>query len=1100
MGSKTNLIRICAVALWIVAIPAALVAQTLTKGTEYLQLVPTKTGNHIPVGESGTNGVGVLKLQLTCSGGPAYIGQITVSRNDPTDTLLFDFVTTIAPFNVRAFLNTNNKYNTNPSSNNPELIVTGVSKPNSTDIVITIDPTDANAAVPNGTDSRNLWIAFNYPNSLFTKPQKNVSYYIKEVRYGPTGNRTASGLDPSGDPTEAAPINNYRVSFDAQGIVVNAEETQGTTDIPVLRLEFSGGATDEAVMKQLATIRLEYLGERAADVPAGGVTLYVDSNGNGSYDSATDLAVSSTSVVAGTPATATFPPAATLPAIPEVRFSDSKKYYFVLVNVATTAVVGNTVGFQVTTPSSHITFTDVEGDNGANISGEYLQSGYITASGPLPAGGNSFTVSPLYVPSPPYVTSVVPGDGQGEVALNANAVVKFSEDVQIGTIIPSNFFMFEDADTDGEYDVGTDTIVPGTASLGGDLETATFDPTSDLGWGTQYGIYISTGVKDMQDDLGMSVPWVSTFVTKLRIDPTVLSRSPVNGATEVERDASITATFSKAMDATTIDDADPTVDPSNFIVFIDANTNGVYDGGDTIVNGTVLYNAGNRTATFDPSTDLAWTTTYTVILKTGIEDTEGLPLPAEVKWTFTTVIAIYPSVLTASPGANKTSVARSSSVAVTFNKDLDPTTIVDADTLVLPSNFIVYIDANDNGVYDGGDTMVSGAVAYDAGTHTATFTHGLVFDYETEYRVTIVSGASGVKSTDGLAMQPPDETWTFTTVDFVNPKVVNTDPAPNMPNIMPGASIRATFSKDMDPATVESPATSFKVFRDVNANGAYDAGTDTLVAGTVTYDSGTTTATFDPTADLAIGVTYTASVSTDAEDVEGLPLASEKVWTFDVVVRPAVLSVSPAAGSVGVPRGSLVRIVFSKDMDPGTLIENDTVTLRDGFNARVPLEAGTGFRFDPASYTLTLDPVGLLPYGSFTVTVKGGASGVKDTFGIEMSGDVAWTFATMPDLVEPVAASNRIQPGVNDRTLIFIPEPPASAGGADAPVTVQVFTATGKRVATLANAERYSDLSDRLPIEWFGENSRGEDLGPGLYFVRISAPGWVRTLKVMVVR
>ena len=56
-------------------------------------------------------------------------------------------------------------------------------------------------------------------------------------------------------------------------------------------------------------------------------------------------------------------------------------------------------------------------------------------------------------------------------------------------------------------------------------------------------------------------------------------------------------------------------------------------------------------------------------------------------------------------------------------------------------------------------------------------------------------------------------------------------------------------------------------------------------------------------------------------------------------------------------------------------------------------------------------------------------------------------------------------------------------------------------MATLVNAAAvYSDLVDDLPLLWYGTNGRGDDLGPGIYFIRISATGWVRTLKVMVVR
>jgi len=82
--------------------------------------------------------------------------------------------------------------------------------------------------------------------------------------------------------------------------------------------------------------------------------------------------------------------------------------------------------------------------------------------------------------------------------------------------------------------------------------------------------------------------------------------------------------------------------------------------------------------------------------------------------------------------------------------------------------------------------------------------------------------------------------------------------------------------------------------------------------------------------------------------------------------------------------------------------------------------------------------------------------------------------------------------------LIFIPQP--TSNPADK-VTVQVFTPTGRRVATLVNAESYSSLVSRLPLLWDGTNGKSQKLGPGLYFIRItSAGGYSRTLKVMIVR
>jgi hypothetical protein len=195
---------------------------------------------------------------------------------------------------------------------------------------------------------------------------------------------------------------------------------------------------------------------------------------------------------------------------------------------------------------------------------------------------------------------------------------------------------------------------------------------------------------------------------------------------------------------------------------------------------------------------------------------------------------------------------------------------------------------------------------------------------------------------------------------------------------------------------------------------------------------------------------------------------------------------------VGVSRTATVKIVFSKNIDPDTLTVTSLV-LRHSTGAQV----SGSIAYDSATYTATLTPTSELAYATFTATVASGASGVKDGNGIEMASDITWTFSTVPDLQEPVAANNRIVPGSSAPVTIFIPQPPA---GASDKVTVQVFTTTGKRVATLVNAKPYSELLADLPLLWDGTNGRTQKLGPGLYFIRISATGWVRTLKVMIVR
>ncbi len=81
--------------------------------------------------------------------------------------------------------------------------------------------------------------------------------------------------------------------------------------------------------------------------------------------------------------------------------------------------------------------------------------------------------------------------------------------------------------------------------------------------------------------------------------------------------------------------------------------------------------------------------------------------------------------------------------------------------------------------------------------------------------------------------------------------------------------VTATFSEaiDVDTLTTSSFALTF-------------GAVDTPVAGTVSFHSGTKTATYTPTVPLAVSTMYTATLSTDITDVAGNPLDDVETWTF----------------------------------------------------------------------------------------------------------------------------------------------------------------------------------------------------------------------------
>jgi hypothetical protein len=206
---------------------------------------------------------------------------------------------------------------------------------------------------------------------------------------------------------------------------------------------------------------------------------------------------------------------------------------------------------------------------------------------------------------------------------------------------------------------------------------------------------------------------------------------------------------------------------------------------------------------------------------------------------------------------------------------------------------------------------------------------------------------------------------------------------------------------------------------------------------------------------------------------------------------PVVTYTDPGANEKSVPSNTDITVVFSENVDPATA-SAATVVVKDSFNRNVTGDvssSGTNVIFSPAQ-ELEYDTI-------YNVTVIGGDSGIKDNAGNPLASDFVWSFTSRQDVPKPIAANNRILPGSSDPVKLYIPEP---AGGSDERVTVQVYTVTGKRVATLVNNRPYAQIKSQIPILWYGKNGRQQDLGPGLYFIQVLSGGDKTVLKVLIVR
>jgi len=518
--------------------------------------------------------------------------------------------------------------------------------------------------------------------------------------------------------------------------------------------------------------------------------------------------------------------------------------------------------------------------------------------------------------APPIVVSTVPMNGATNVAVNATISATFSEVMNAATINGTTFTVTGPGATP----------VAGTVTYAG--TTATFTPTAILANSTLFTATITTGAKDPTGaPLAANSVW--TFTTAA--PPTVVSTVPVNGATNVAVNMAISATFSEAMNAATINGATFTVTGS----------------GATPVAGTVTYTG--TTATFTPTAALANSALFTATITTGAKDPAGAPLAANFVWSFTT--AAPPTVVSTVPASGAIGVPVNTLVSATFSETMNSATI-NAATFT---------------VTGPGATPVAGTVTY-AGT-TATFTPTGILANSTLFTATITTGA---KDPSGVSLAA-NFVWTFTTA--VPPTVVSTAPVNGATNVAVNTAISATFSVPMDATTINT--TTFTLM----GPGA------TAVTGSVSYSGNT--ATFTPATVLASITLFTATITMGAKDPTGAPLTANFVWTFATAPPPAVSATIPARGATSVPLNQSITATFNTLMNASTITATGTFTLAvAGGGAGVPATV----TYDAASNTAILAPTAALAANTqFTATVTTAAQSVQ---GSALVANYAWSFTT----------------------------------------------------------------------------------------------------------
>lgn len=238
----------------------------------------------------------------------------------------------------------------------------------------------------------------------------------------------------------------------------------------------------------------------------------------------------------------------------------------------------------------------------------------------------SFRTAPSADTTRPTVAVTVPTPAAANVATNTKITAAFSEAMKATTISGTSFSV---------TNTTLGAAVSGTVSYSPVARTATFTPSAaTLPSNSLFTVTLQSTLTDLAGNglagnaavLPNAGNHTWTFTTSAASDataPTASTLSPANGTT-VCLNKVVSATFSEAMDAATID-------TTSFSV----TDNGV------AVTGSVSYDAASRVASFVPSdpSGFAPSKSFVVAIRSGVNgvaDLAGNALTNDVVWGFTT--------------------------------------------------------------------------------------------------------------------------------------------------------------------------------------------------------------------------------------------------------------------------------------------------------------------------------------------------------------------------------------------------------------------------------------------------------------------------------
>ena len=530
-----------------------------------------------------------------------------------------------------------------------------------------------------------------------------------------------------------------------------------------------------------------------------------------------------------------------------------------------------------------------------------------------PLASSTFQTGAAIDSSHGTISLTSPAAGSNGVATNSTVVLTLSKPVNPSSITTDSFVVLATNDNSKR--------IAGTIAVSNGGLTLTFNPAAAMPPSTAMYVYASY-YGYLFDLAGNNFNYLTTsFTTASTPDntpPQIISVTPANGSTNVGPNAAVTITFSKSLDANTING-------QNFTLY----------NGFSNLGASVSRASDNKSVTL--TTTLPYSKTLTLSVSTGVKDLAGNSLANPWQSTFTTVTqpqTTSPNVSQMRPGGGASGVPLNSTITLYFDAALNPSTV--------PGAFYV----SQNGA------LVSGNVVAGPDGRSAVFTPSAPFVYNANVQVFFTgatdNSGNGVSYFASSFRTVTDQTGVATTLASASPYYTSNNPL----NVTP----EVTFTRPLDPAT--AIAANFYI---ASCNGA-------APAGTISLFNGNKGIRFTPSAPFPASSYCYLYWTSNLHDVNSQPVTGSSFYFYLGAsvdnTPPTITSASPYDTAAGVGDNASIRITFSKLMDTLS-INPSTVSLMNG---ATPIPFSLTFS-GSAITTATLSPLQPLPDNA-TITLS----------------------------------------------------------------------------------------------------------------------------------